>query len=160
MFVCCLSLFYQNPTFFSTREFHVVKQKREQHIYKEVLHQIPYPSMQPTLTPIPRLKGQTQGDILENYAFIFINAFFLSVLDKASWGSCYLTVDKTILLFPTKTDLYRLEWSVTFATEKRVLDCYFPAGVFILFPTRADKPVLIKFRAPFCFSKIKSQGEK
>lgn len=49
---------------------------------------------------------------------------------------------------------------VDFAAKKKVLNCYFPAGVFISFPTRGHKHILNKFRAPSCLSKIKPQNEK
>lgn len=41
--------------------------------------------------------------------------------------------------------------------EKGSLGCYFPAGVFILFPARAHKHIRVKFRAPSCLSKMKDK---
>ena len=41
--------------------------------------------------------------------------------------------------------------------EKGSLGCYFPAGVFILFPARAHKHIRVKFRTPSCLSQMKDK---
>lgn len=155
VFESVVYIFHQKQIFFSTREFHVEKRTG---YFQRSIRSDPSPFYPPCTHTHPELQGtRSRWYLRPKILLLSLFCLFLSVLDEASWGSCYLTVDKSRLLFPTKTDLYRLEWSMIFATEKKVLDCYFPAGVFILFPTRAHKHVLIKFRAPSCLSKMKDK---
>ena len=106
---------------FPLENLHVGKQKRDRAISEEELDH-PLTLLPPTLpgfTATPSFKRHTQSGDSWDQKLLFC-CLFLSVLAEASWGSCYLTVDKSTL-FPTKPDLYRLEWSVTSVTGKKVL---------------------------------------
>lgn len=127
--VYSLLIFHQNLTSLSTREFNGVKHKREQDISKGALAQSPHP---PTHSPHTHSHPEIQGTNSErsytrNSAQICF--FSLSVLDEASWGSCYLTVDKSILLFPAGTD-----WPLQVGMKRDF--CYREKGSWLLFSCR------------------------
>ena len=118
MFESVGDIFTRSQFSFPLENLNVGKQKRERAISEEALDHpltLLLPAL-PVFTATPSFKRHTQSD--DNWAMR--NCLFLSVLAEASWGSCYLTVDKSTL-FLTKPDLSRLEWSVTSVTGKKVL---------------------------------------